>query len=154
MTDVKNLMKKYFEEAIPFHKLLGIQILEIEKGYAKCVIPFREELLGDAPAKRWHGGVIATAMDGLGGMAGATNMTSYQDKMSTIDLRIDYLWGTTTKDLYVEAEVARNGKRVIAINMKAYHEVDKLVAEGRGVYSIRRKKGEDKDKKEKKEKKG
>lgn len=142
MTSVKNLMKQYFEEAIPFHKLLGIKIVEIEKGYAKCIIPFRPELLGDSAAKRWHGGVIATAMDGLGGMAAATHMTSYKDKMSTIDLRIDYLWGTTTKDLYVEAKVSRNGQRVIAVSMQAYHESDKLVAEGRGVYSIRRKKGE------------
>ena len=142
MADIKNLMKHYFEEAIPFHKLLGIKIIEIEKGYAKCIIPFKNELLGDAPAKRWHGGVIATAMDGLGGMAAATHMSSYKDRMSTIDLRIDYLWGTTTKDLFVEAKVARNGQRVIAVSMTAYHDKDKLVAEGRGVYSIRRKKGE------------
>ncbi|MBN4061785.1 MAG: hypothetical protein COA57_06300 [Flavobacteriales bacterium] len=136
----KELYTNIIEEVIPFNKFLGWKLLDIKDGYAKMLIPYREELLGDPRAKRWHGGVIGAAMDSVGGAAGMTTMTSYEDKMSTIDIRIDYLRGTKPENLIVEGEIMRSGNRIIATKMWAYHEgSDEIVAEARAVYNVRRK---------------
>lgn len=80
-------------------------------------------------------------MDSVGGAAGITTLTSFEDKISTIDIRVDYLRPTTSETLVVEGEIVRSGNRIIATKMKAYHEgsPETLVAEGRAVYNVKRK---------------
>ena len=50
-------------------------------------------MVGDIRRSRWHGGVIDLIMDSVGGMVGIANFISKEDKLATIDLRIDYLQG-------------------------------------------------------------
>ncbi|MEL6649547.1 MAG: PaaI family thioesterase, partial [Bacteroidota bacterium] len=81
------------------------------------------------------------AMDSVGGAAAMTTLTSADDKLATIDMRVDYLRGTTEVDLVVEGFLVRSGNRIIATNMKAWQEEEqKLVAEARGMYSVYRQK--------------
>lgn len=127
------------EEMIPVHKFLGVKVIEIRDGYCKLRFPFREELLGNFMTRRWHGGIIATAMDSVGGAAAMTTLTSAEDKLATIDMRVDYLRGTTEVDLVVEGFLVRSGNRIIATRMSAWQEDEKkLVAEARGMFSVYR----------------
>ena len=137
----KAFLVQILEELIPFNKFLGFKALEIKKGYAKILVPYREDLLGDPRSKRWHGGVIATALDTVGGAAAITTLTSVEDKISTIDIRVDYLQGTGPKDIVVEGEIVRSGNRIVATKMRAWHsnEEHELIAEGRAVFNVRRK---------------
>ncbi|PVW13409.1 hypothetical protein DDV96_13685 [Marixanthomonas spongiae] len=59
----------------------------------RVLLPYREELVGDIRRSRWHGGIIDLIMDSVGGMVGNANFSSKEDKLATIDLRIDYLQG-------------------------------------------------------------
>lgn len=131
--------KQIVEEIVPFHKFLGVELLEVRDGYCKLRFPFREEVIGDPRFRRWHGGVIATAMDAAGGLAAMTTLTSAEDKVATIDIRVDYLRGTSPSDLIVTGELVRNGNRVIATKMQAWQEnEEKLVAESRAMFSVYR----------------
>lgn len=87
--------KQLIEKAIPIHRFLGLKLIEIKRGYAKVAVPFREDVIGDIVRRRWHGGILATVMDSVGGLAGMTHLTSLEDKLATIDLRVDYLKGLT-----------------------------------------------------------
>ncbi|MEM6803842.1 MAG: hotdog fold thioesterase [Bacteroidota bacterium] len=139
MAEKEDLLKKIAEEAIPFHKFLGVEVLELKDGFCKIRIPLREEIIGDPRFKRWHGGVIATAMDSAGGMVAMMTLASGKEKVATIDLRIDYLRGTSPTDLVVNGYLVRSGNRVIAARMEAYQEnEEKLVAEGRAMFSVYR----------------
>jgi len=130
---------KIFEQAVPIHRHIGLKVLELEKGMCKMVIPYREEFLGDFRARRWHGGMISLAMDSVGGAAAATMLTSVEDKLATIDLRVDYLRGTKPSDLVVSAKVVRSGNRIIACDMEAWQEGEQLhVANGRAMFSVYR----------------
>ena len=131
------LIKKTFEQSIPMHKFLGLKILELEKNYAKVSVPFRNELVGDFRNNRWHGGIIATIMDSVGGIVGATHFTSLEDKLSTIDLRVDYLKGAKPEKIIVEGKIVRLGNRILVTEMKAF-QTDTLIAEGKGVYNFLR----------------
>lgn len=136
----KELMRKVFEEYITFNKYLGLKLLDIEEGRARALVPFRPELVGDPRIMAVHGGVISAAMDALGGLVGMTTLTSRDDKIVTIDMRIDYLRSARNTDLIIEANLVRSGNRIITTYMKAMRSDDNtLVAEGRAVYNVSRK---------------
>ncbi|WP_127139782.1 hotdog fold thioesterase [Flagellimonas marinaquae] len=123
------------EDEIPIHRYLGLKVVTIEKEFIRVRIPFREDFVGDIRTKRWHGGIMATVMDSVGGAIGIANFESQEDKLSTIDLRVDYLRFAEGKDLIFEGKLVRMGNRIMVTKMKAFQD-GVLVAEGRGVYNF------------------
>jgi uncharacterized protein (TIGR00369 family) len=102
--------------------------------------PFREELIGNFLSRNWHGGMIAAALDAVGGAVGMATLTSAEERIATIDLRIDYLRSTGPSDLVVLAHLTRSGNRIVSTDMEAWQENEqKLVAKGRAMYSVYRK---------------
>lgn len=127
------------EEVIPIHKFLGLKLLHIEKDFVKVKVPFRPEVVGDIRSNRWHGGIITTVMDSVGGIVGGTHLSSIKDKMATIDIRVDFLSPAYAKPIIVEGRTLRLGSRIFVATMKCYLEDDPeqhLVAEGRAVYNF------------------
>lgn len=129
------LIKFAFEESIPMHKFLNLKIVELDQNFVKITVPFRTEIVGDFRNNRWHGGIIATIMDSVGGVIGATHFTTMEDKIATIDLRIDYLKGAEPEMITVEGKLVRLGNRILVAKMKAFQN-EELIAEGKGVYNF------------------
>ena len=133
------VFREIIEQYIPLHQMLGVKLLDLRAGFASMMVPFRPELVGDPRTQALHGGIIAIALDSVGGAAAMTTLNSPDDKLSTIDMRIDYLRPGKPLDLFVEGELARSGNRIIVTRMIAFHDRAELVAEGKGVYNVRRK---------------
>jgi len=85
----------------------------------------------------WYSGSIA---DSAGGIVALTAMNNIGDKVSTIDIRVDYLNGSEPVDLFAEAEIIKNGKRIIKVDVKLYHKKEKIIAIARCAFSILRNK--------------
>lgn len=128
-----------FMDQIPFNQVLGIHLDGLEPGFCRMSVPFREDLIGDPMRRALHGGVISAVMDTCGGAAVWTECEP-QDRISTVDLRVDYLRKGQPEDLIVDAQVLRVGNRVGVTEMVAYHEGRRHepVASGKGVYNVRR----------------
>lgn len=125
------------ETAIPLHKFLGVELLELREGYAKIKIPFKEEVVGDFRKRQWHSGIIATLMNSVGGIAGISYLKFKGDKIATIDLRVDYLRSAKAEALIVEAEVLSFGDNILKTTLCAWQgEKEKLLAEGKSIYGI------------------
>lgn len=140
------VVKNIVEEQIPIHKLLGVELLEISEGYAKVRVPFTEVVLGDVVRRRWHGGILATIMDSVGSLTGLSHYSSPQDKMATIDMRVDYLKGAEAAPIIVEGNVVRLGKRILVTKMQVWDEQQEhLLAEGKAVYNFIRMKEDQSD---------
>lgn len=137
-----DFFRQVFENYIPFNKLLGIQLEEVRKGYARIRLPFKEELIGEVRDKRMHGGAIMAAMDSVAGAASFTTIHMKYDKLATIDLRTDFLSPVGPEDVIIEAEVKKSGNRVIFIAMKAFHpsKPEVILSEGRAAFSVKREK--------------
>ncbi len=133
-----NLLKQAFENQMPANKYLGLKILELKEGFAKIHIPFKEEFIGDYLQKRWHGGIQASIADSAGGIVALTSMQNFNDKVNTIDIRVDYLHGSEPKDLFAEAEIIKDGKRIIKVDVKLYHSKERIIAVARCAFSILR----------------
>lgn len=135
----KEIFREIVENFIPLHKELGVKLIDIKEGYAKIMIPFKPELVGDPRTNALHGGIISLALDSVGGAAAMTTLVSPDDKISTIDMRVDYLRPGKPQDFYAEGELGRSGNRIVVTRMIAYHEKEKPIAEGKGVYNVKRK---------------
>jgi len=128
-----------FMHAIPFNRELGIIVVDIEPGTVTLEIPFRDALIGDPSRPALHGGVISSIMDTAGGAAVWTAI-GVSDRCSTIDLRVDYLLPGRAAALRAEARVLRVGNKVGVTTIRCYHpdRPEETVAEGKGVYSVKR----------------
>lgn len=139
----KEIYFNVFNEMIPFNKFIGLELVELEEGFARATIAFKPELMGDTRISAIHGGVISAAMDAVGGIAGIATLTSIEDKIVTVDMRVDYIRSARNTGLIVEGRIVRSGNKIITTNMQVFAANDHtLVAEGRGVYHVSRKKNE------------
>lgn len=129
---------KYGVEILPIHKALGLKVEEVLDQEIILRLPFSEIVIGDKRNNRWHGGILSLVMDVAGGMAGATTFNSINDKITTIDIRVDYFDAPQAEDLFIKGEVNKLGNKVLFTKMTAYHlsNPDKILAEGKGVYYL------------------
>jgi uncharacterized protein (TIGR00369 family) len=135
----REFVRRIMSEMIPFNAYLGVQVDALDHGYAVLSVPFRPEFIGDPMRPALHGGVISALIDTCGGAAVWTTV-KLTDRVSTIDLRVDYLRPGRTEALITEGRVIRAGNRVGVVTIRAFHPSDPtaIVAEGKGVYNIKR----------------
>jgi uncharacterized protein (TIGR00369 family) len=129
------------EQQVPFNRLLGIRGESASHGRAVLVLPVRPEFIGDPRRPALHGGVLSSLIDTAGGVA-AWSALHAGESVSTVDLRVDYLEpANAAGTLRAEAELVRKGNRVCHVRVTLVQD-GVLVAEGRGVYNIHRRRVE------------
>lgn len=132
-------IRALFDERIPFNRVLGIEIVGLSDGQAIFSVPFRPELIGDPDRRALHGGVISAVADACGGCA-VWSALSGDDRVSTIDLRVDYLRPGQPEELRCQGDVLRVGNRVGVAQIRLFHPSapETVIAEAKGVYSVKR----------------
>jgi len=130
---------KFIDGLVPFNKHLGIRIVRADEGFVRLELPYRPEFIGDQSRPALHGGVISTLIDTCGGFAVWTKI-SMEDRVSTIDLRVDYLSPGAPETLIAEATVVRVGNRVGVTDVRVFQPSapERTVATGKAVYNIKR----------------
>jgi uncharacterized protein (TIGR00369 family) len=133
------VFKQLAEEWIPFNKFIGIQALSVDEGSIVFEVPFRDELIGDPVKRAIHGGVISMLADTAGGFAVWSALQDDRARVSTIDLRVDYLLPGKPEAIRAEATLARAGKTVGVADVRLFHPTNPTatIATGKGVYAIR-----------------
>ncbi len=133
---------RWFEHGIPYNKLLGLKVDRVTRGEVVLRIPWRDELIGDVSRPALHGGVTSMIADTAGGAACFTMLERPTDRVSTVDLRVDYLRPGRAEDVVCRAKIVRVGNRVGVARMEVFSGDPELDAEpiatGQGVYNILR----------------
>jgi uncharacterized protein (TIGR00369 family) len=134
----REVLRQLMEELIPFNRFLGIQVAAIADDHVHLTLPFRPELVGDPMRPALHGGVLSTLADVAGGLAVWSDLGSAHARVSTIDLRIDYLLPGRLERLDAKAHVVRKGNRVGVVDVVLFHpaRLNETVATGKGAYNI------------------
>lgn len=132
----------WFEQGIPYNKMLGLKVDHIARGECTLRIPWRHELIGDVGRPALHGGVTSMIADTAGGCACFTMLERPTDRVSTVDLRVDYLRPGRAQDVVCRAKIVRVGNRVGVARMEVFSgdadEDAEPIATGQGVYNILR----------------
>ena len=136
------ILRQVAEEMIPFNKFLGVRVVAMEIGRVELEIPWRDELIGDPVKHAIHGGVISMLADTAGGGVVWSSVENPAARVSTIDLRIDYLRPGRAETLIAEALAVRVGRSVGVADVRVFHassgrERAAVIATGKAVYAIK-----------------
>jgi uncharacterized protein (TIGR00369 family) len=141
-----SVMTAYFNEQIPFNKVLGVKVDAMSSESVSASLQMREELLGHYARRMLHGGVIASVIDITGGLSAVMSIKEdttddnpktrreMADRVSTIDLRVDFLRPATGERFVAKAYPLRTGKRIAVIRTELRNDQDNLVAVGTSTY--------------------
>lgn len=126
-----------FSEEFPFFNLIGLEILDLEPGWSKTRIQYRDDLT--QPAGILHGGVVATLIDT--GIAHALLLTERFRELRetgggvvTVDLNVKYFRPVSGSAVVCESEVTRMGRKIIHAEAVVTTEEGKEVARGDAIY--------------------
>ena len=146
--DFQDALRRVFEDMIPFCRALGLK-LQIVRGAAEVSFARSDFMLGNTKLKVLHGGVTAAVLDSIAGVAILVKMAEQDPKpdvvsqlrefgrLSTIDLRVDYLEPAGAEAFVARATVTRLGARVANVQMTLSDDKGRCVATGAAAFSIR-----------------
>ncbi len=119
----------------PFHQFLGVEVALVEPRRCVLRIPPRPEFVGNPLIPSVHGGIISSLIDLAGG---AALFVEHGRPTPTIDMRVDFIRPAFAgKALRADARVKSAGKTVAFVDVDVLDEDDRLVAQGRCVYTLR-----------------
>lgn len=127
-----------WEDAAYFPQLVGIEVEELRRDYARMRLPWRSEL--NQPQGLMHGGAIATLIDTVVVPAIGTAYSTPRP-FSTIEMSVRYLGPVRKEDLVAEGWVTRRGKRVVFCDVEVMTASSVVVATGHLIYIVGSAKG-------------
>ena len=141
-------LRDVFEHKLCFNELLGFKVESLDPLAPQISFSMRKELIGHFLHGRLHGGVIATVLDTVGGLAVTvaiaekfnnenTEQVGHRfGRIGTIDLRTDFLHQGIGKKFTATGRVIRLGGRIASTQMTLENEAGVLIATGGGAYVV------------------
>jgi uncharacterized protein (TIGR00369 family) len=128
---------RQFMEALPYARALGLELVELDNGVARIILPYDAKLVGDPETGVLHGGVISSLIDTCCGAAALCHPKN-KGSTATLDLRIEYMRAATPgQDVTARAEcyhVTRNVAFVRATALDA--DTARPVACASGTFAV------------------
>ena len=148
MGRVLDILKDVYNNRMPFNRYLGIEVIDLTLEKAVIGINSREELQGNYMQKILHGGVISSVIDLSGGIIAQSHAIRQMKnctigellirfgKMSTLNMRVDYLRPGDGINFRCISRVIRAGNKVAVTQMEMFNDRDELISMGTGSYLI------------------
>jgi len=148
MNGILDILKDVYNNKMPFNRYLGIEVSKLTLEQAEIMISSKEELQGNYIQKILHGGVISSVIDLSGGIIAQSHaIRQMKDvtvgelvlrfgKMSTLNIRVDYLRPGAGMDFKCISRVIRAGNKVAVTQMEMFNEKGELISMGTGSYLI------------------
>ncbi|BBM03841.1 thioesterase family protein [Microbulbifer sp. GL-2] len=146
-SEFQELVKGFFEK-IPFNQQIGLEMrsLDLEALTLSAGFDLRPELIGNVWKNILHGGVIATALDTVGGLTAM--VAAYQrmgdvhwkekadrlSKLGTVDMRVDYLKPGRGEHFLCEGSILRTGNKLVVARMELSNDKEELIATGTATF--------------------
>ncbi|OIP11010.1 MAG: hypothetical protein AUK49_02155 [Betaproteobacteria bacterium CG2_30_68_42] len=147
-TEMLDAIHEIFSARIPFNRVLGLEIVSLADARPVVRFAMREELVGNFMRGILHGGVISSALDVTGGLVaflGILHRSRHEaletriarfGRISTIDMRIDYLRPGLGARFEATGYALRTGNKVAVTRMELRNDGGELVAVGTGAYTV------------------
>lgn len=136
MTDPTFAAYKAEFDANPYHRYLGVTVVERGPGYGKIVLAKGPTTPGGIGGSV-HGGVLAAMVDIAMLVAMFAEMREGEVPAGTAELSISYLRQTHGEHIYATARVVKRGRQLSHVEVDITDDDDKLCARGRVLYAFR-----------------
>lgn len=118
-------------DSVPFARLLGIELDQIDAGVATLGLEIRPEHKQNHGVV--HGGVIASLIDSATAFA-IISLLPPDEHATTVDLTVSYLRPLTKGRAKAVARVVRSGKRLIVVSAELFDDAGTLAATALSTY--------------------
>lgn len=120
-------------EQIPYWKLLGLELTDLKKGWARLRLSYSGKLANAGGIA--HGGAVFSAADSAVGVA-LLGMTEKNESISTIEMKINYIKGFSAGEIYVEAAIIHKGRNTALGEAQVIDGNGKLIAKATATYAV------------------
>ena len=115
-------------ENLPYHKFIGLKVLDAGKNYAELMLPVKKETINGNGVL--HGGMYYTLCDlAASAVLEANNKEGYF--YVTHDLNVSVLSSVSSGTVKARAELMKAGKRMAFVEVRVYNDKEDLLAVGR-----------------------
>jgi uncharacterized protein (TIGR00369 family) len=122
-------------DAIPYARFLGVA-LDRAGGALECVLPFREEIVGNPILPAIHGGVIGAFLE-LTAILRLIDENGTDRVPKPINFTIDYLRSAGPTTTRARADIFKLGRRVAVVHVVAWQDdPGRPVASGNGKFLL------------------
>lgn len=132
ITEEQKQRAKFVLESMPFARLMGMRLVNIQLDEATVSLEMRDDLR--QPGGLLHGGVTASLIDTAMAFAVRTRVDE-QEHTATIDLTIHYLRPHIDGTATCTAKVVRAGKRIFTVSAEMTNSEGKLTATAISTYT-------------------
>jgi len=141
-------INEIFNEKIPFNKVLGLKVESISYEKVKVTFQMQDKLMGHYKRKMLHGGAISSVIDVAGGLSAFMGIQQRMPdealearlekfgRVSTIDVRVDFLRPGTGKWFVATAYTLRTGSKIAVTRTELHNDQNDLIAVGTGSYIV------------------
>ena len=105
---------------IPYAGFLGVRLEEDGEDIV-CVLPFRDDLVGNAALPALHGGVVGAFLE-LTALVQAVELADSERVPKPINFSIDYLRSAGPRDTRGRAEIVKHGRRIANVRVIAWQD--------------------------------
>ena len=145
---LETALRDVFEHKLCFNELLGFKVESLAPDAPQISFAMRQDLIGHFLHGRLHGGVIATVLDTVGGLAATVAIAEkFNDetteqvahrfgRIGTIDLRTDFLHQGIGNKFTATGRITRLGGRIASVQMTLENDTGQLIATGCASYVI------------------
>ncbi len=118
-------------KAVPFFRLLAIEVVEVTSGNATLSLEVRKELTQNHGVV--HGGAIASLIDSAMAFA-IIPLLAPRERVTTVDLTISYLRPLTKGRATATAKVVKSGRRLFVVTADVRDNDGRLAATALSTY--------------------
>lgn len=106
--------------AIPYARFLGVGVEHGEDGL-ECVLPFRDEIIGNARLPAVHGGVLGAFLE-LTALLRLIDESGTDRVPKPISFSVDYLRSAGPATTRARAEIFKLGRRIANVHVVAWQD--------------------------------
>ncbi|MBW1999628.1 MAG: PaaI family thioesterase [Deltaproteobacteria bacterium] len=117
----------------PYWRLLGIDLVDVKKGWAKLKLSFSDKLVH--PFGVVHGGAIFSLADSAVAMA-LLGLIDKTERFTTVETKINYVNPVRNGDISAESRIIHKGNRIVIGEVEVRDEKGLLIAKSIATFMI------------------
>ena len=129
----KNALIKKMKTTVPFWKLLGMEVVDVKKGWAIVKLPYADKLA--QPDGVAHGGAIFSPADAAVAVA-LLGLIDKSETLLTIEMKINYIKAVREGDIIAEAKIIHRGSKTAIGDVEVRNSKGDLIAKCLATYMI------------------
>ena len=107
-------------DAIPYARFLGVEVERVGGGF-ECILPFRQEIVGNAALPAVHGGVLGAFVE-LTALLRLLDESASERVPKPITFSIDYLRSAGPSTTRARADIFKLGRRIANVRVVAWQD--------------------------------